>query len=374
VFHELKISFSEQIVIFINQSLSVAPCSLFFSYLWFMSQFTDSWNIVKHLTFRRGWNLVLLKTSYWFSRLTRKANTWGNPFSLSIEPTTACNLGCPECPSGLKQFTRPTGKLNLDLHEKILSQVSSSVFYINYYFQGEPFLHPQFLDLIRQAKKHKIYTATSTNAHFIDQKKAEEIIDSGLDRLIISIDGLTQETYENYRVHGNLAKVIEASKLLIEAKEAKASATPHLIFQFLAVKPNEHEIPAIFTLGNEMGIDEVRIKTAQVYDYENGNPLIPENEKYSRYKRQTDGTYKLKYATGNHCWRMWSGSVLTWDGKVVPCCFDKDAQHVLGSVETSNFQTIWKDKKYRNFRQAILTGRNQIDICQNCSEGAKVFQ
>src|SRR5574343_135987 len=141
-----------------------------------MSQFTDSWNIFKHLTFRRAWNLVLLKLSYWFSRLTRKANTWGKPFSLSIEPTTACNLGCPECPSGLKQFTRPTGKLNLDLHEKILSQVSSSVFYINYYFQGEPFLHPQFLDLIRQAKKHKIYTATSTNAHFIDQKKAEEII------------------------------------------------------------------------------------------------------------------------------------------------------------------------------------------------------
>lgn len=339
-----------------------------------MSQFTDSWNIFKHLTFRRAWNLVLLKLSYWFSRLTRKANTWGKPFSLSIEPTTACNLGCPECPSGLKQFTRPTGKLNLDLHEKILSQVSSSVFYINYYFQGEPFLHPQFLDLIRQAKKHKIYTATSTNAHFIDQKKAEEIIDSGLDRLIISIDGLTQETYENYRVHGNLAKVIEASKLLIEAKKAKVSATPHLIFQFLAVKPNEHEIPAIFTLGNEMGIDEVRIKTAQVYDYENGNPLIPENEKYSRYKRQSDGTYKLKYATGNHCWRMWSGSVLTWDGKVVPCCFDKDAQHVLGSIQTSNFQKIWKDKKYHNFRQAILTGRNQIDICQNCSEGAKVFQ
>ena len=90
--------------------------------------------------------------------------------------------------------------------------------------------------------------------------------------------------------------------------------------------------------------------------------------------RQADGTYKLKYATGNHCWRMWSGSVLTWDGKVVPCCFDKDAQHVLGSIETSNFQTIWKDKKYHNFRQAILTGRNQIDICQNCSEGAKVFQ
>lgn len=298
---------------------------------------------------------------------------WGKPFSLSIEPTTACNLGCPECPSGLKQFTRPTGKLDLDLHQRMLDQVSKSVFYINYYFQGEPFLHPQFLELIRQAKKHKIYTATSTNAHFIDQKKAEEIIDSGLDRLIISIDGLTQETYENYRVHGNLAKVIEATKLLIITKKEKRSVTPHLIFQFLAVKPNEHEIPAVFTLGKEMGIDEVRIKTAQLYDFKHGNALMPENENYSRYKLQSDGTYKLKFKTGNHCWRMWSGSVLTWDGKVVPCCFDKDAKHVLGSLENTDFNTIWNDKKYKAFRQAVLTGRNQIDICQNCSEGGKVF-
>ena len=255
----------------------------------------------------------------------------------------------------------------------MLNQVDKSVFYINYYFQGEPFLHPQFLELIRQAKKHRIYTATSTNAHFIDQKKAEEIIDSGLDRLIISIDGLTQETYENYRVHGNLAKVIEATKLLVEAKRIKQSTTPHLIFQFLAVKPNEHEIPAVHSLGKELGVDEVRIKTAQLYDYKFGNPLMPENEQYARYKKNLDGTYSLKYKTGDHCWRMWSGSVLTWDGKVVPCCFDKDAQHVLGSLDKMDFNTVWNSEIYSNFRKAVLTGRNQIEICKNCSEGAKVW-
>lgn len=338
-----------------------------------MSKTKDTFNILNHLSARRVWNLFALKSSFYISRISKKAVLWGSPTSLSIEPTTACNLGCPECPSGLKQFTRPTGKLNLDLHQKMLGQVSKSVFYINYYFQGEPFLHPDFLELIRQAKKHKIYTATSTNAHFIDQKKAEEIIDSGLDRLIISIDGLTQETYQNYRVHGKLEKVIEATKHLIETKKQKNSPTPHLIFQFLAVKPNEHEIPAVFSLGKEMGIDEVRIKTAQLYDYKNGNSLMPENEDYSRYKLQSDGTYKLKYKTGNHCWRMWSGSVLTWDGKVVPCCFDKDAKHVLGSLENADFNSIWNDKKYRAFRQAVLTGRNQIEICQNCSEGTKVW-
>jgi len=333
----------------------------------------DSINITRQLNIYRMWNLFVLRWSYVISKYSKRDFHKGKPFSLSIEPTTACNLSCPECPSGLKQFTRPTGKLDLSLHKKMLAQVVRSVFYINYYFQGEPFLHPQFLELIKEAKKNKIYTATSTNAHFIDSKKAEEIVLSGLDRLIISIDGMTQKTYENYRIDGKLKKVIEGTERLIEAKKKLNSKTPHLIFQFLVVKPNEHEVPQIFELGKTMGIDEVRIKSAQLYDYQNGNSLMPENEKYSRYKLQANGTYKLKYRTGNHCWRMWSSSVLTFDGKVVPCCFDKDAQHILGSVEDTDFNEIWKNQRYSSFRTAVLTQRNQIEICKNCSEGAKVW-
>lgn len=338
-----------------------------------MGKFQDGINIVSHLNFYRVWNAVRLKFSYWHSKITKKNYHKGLPLSLSIEPTTACNLGCPECPSGLKQFTRPTGRLNVEFHEKMLRQVAKSVFYVNYYFQGEPFLNPNFLTLIKQAKQYKIYTSTSTNAHFIDKKKAKEIVQSGLDRLIISIDGLTQETYENYRVNGKLSKVIEGTKHLVAAKKQLKSRTPHLIFQFLAVRPNEHEIPQIDALAKEVGVDEVRIKTAQLYDYKNGNPLMPKNEAYARYKKNNDGTYSLKYKTGDYCWRMWSSSVFTWDGKVVPCCFDKDAQHVLGEMQQDDFQKIWHSKMYQNFRQAILSSRNSIEICQNCSEGAKVW-
>jgi radical SAM protein with 4Fe4S-binding SPASM domain len=338
-----------------------------------MSTIRDSIQIVKHVSLRRLINLFQLKFSYSISRLFKKSILWGKPYALSIEPTTACNLGCPECPSGLKKFTRETGKLDVGFHQKMLQSTGKQVFYINYYFQGEPFLNPQFLDLIKEAKRNKIYTATSTNAHFIDQDKAEEIVNSGLDRLIISIDGLTQKTYENYRVNGKLSKVIEASKLMVEAKQKLQSKTPHLIFQFLVVKQNEHEVKAVFELAKDLKIDEVRLKTAQLYDYKNGNSLMPEGEEYSRYKRKRDGTYVLKYETGNHCWRMWSSSVLTWDGKVVPCCFDKDAQHILGSVAETDFESIWESKKYQSFRKSILTNRNAIDICQNCSEGAKVW-
>lgn len=298
----------------------------------------------------------------------------GLPFAASIEPTTACNLGCPECPSGLKKFTRPTGKLSLEKHEEILDKLGNQLFYINYYFQGEPFIHPQFLNLIQEAHRRKIYTSTSTNAHFIDRNKAEEIIQSGLDRLIISIDGLTQKTYEQYRVNGQLSKVIEGTKHLIEAKKRLKSKTPHTIFQFLVVRPNEHEIDEVFKLAKEMDVDEVRLKTAQLYDFKHGNKLMPTNEKYSRYKKQKDGTFKPKYKLLDNCWRMWSSTVLTWDGKVVPCCFDKDAQHVLGDIaHFDNFSKIWKNRDYVSFRKAVFTDRKEIDICKNCSEGTKVW-
>jgi radical SAM protein with 4Fe4S-binding SPASM domain len=334
---------------------------------------SDNLNIVKHLTLPRIWNLVNLKVSYWRAKHLKQIINKGLPYAASIEPTTACNLGCPECPSGLKQFTRPTGKLNVEQHKDMLNNLGKQLFYINYYFQGEPFLHPDFLALIIEAKKRKIYTSTSTNAHFITKEKAEEIVNSGLDRMIISIDGLTQETYEQYRVHGKLNKVIEGSKHMVAAKKKLQSTTPHLIFQFLVVQPNEHEIDQVFELGKEIGINEVRLKTAQLYNYENGNTLMPKEEKYSRYKLGKDGKYKPKYKLLNQCWRMWSSTVLTWDGKVVPCCFDKDAKHVLGHVNEESFNKIWNSERYVNFRKSVFTNRQDIDICKNCSEGTKVW-
>ena len=200
----------------------------------------DTINLLKHLTLRRVLNLIGLYVSFILSRIVKRPIAFGKPFTVSIEPTTACNLGCPECPSGLKKFTRETGKIDLEVNRKLVRSIGTQLFYINYYFQGEPFLHPDFLELIKDAKKHNIYTSTSTNAHFITPKKAEEIVLSGLDRILISIDGTTQETYEQYRVSGKLTKVIEGTRALIDAKKNAQSTTPHLIFQFLVVKPNEH--------------------------------------------------------------------------------------------------------------------------------------
>lgn len=297
----------------------------------------------------------------------------GMPFSISVEPTTSCNLRCPECPSGLRSFSRPTGMLTLDTYQQIVDELADYLIYLILYFQGEPYLNRQLFDFIRYASERRVYTAISTNAHYLTPTNARKTVESGLSRLIISIDGTTQETYQNYRIGGKLEKVLEGTRNLIEAKKELKSQTPYTIFQFLVVKPNEHQINEVNALAKEYGVDYVAFKSAQVYDYENGNPLIPLNERYSRYKKQADGTYTIKNKLLNHCWKMWHSCVFTWDGKVVPCCFDKDAEHQMGSIQDVSFKEIWHSDEYNHFRRSILKGRNQIDICTNCTEGTKVW-
>lgn len=335
----------------------------------------DTLNLLSKLTLRRIWNALLVYFSFQLTRISGKPIQWGLPLSISFEPTTSCNLRCPECPSGLRAFTRPTGMLHSDFFSKTIEEIHKELLYLIFYFQGEPYLNPEFLQMVRFAHEKGIYTATSTNAHYLTDEKARETVESGLDRLIISIDGTTQEVYEQYRVGGQLHKVLEGARKIVYWKKKLKSRTPFIFFQFLVVKPNEHQLEEVKQLGKEIGVDQVRFKTAQVYDYANDpHQLIPSIGKYSRYKKDANGTMQVKSGLHNRCWKLWHANVITWDGLVVPCCFDKDATHRLGNLQTQSFREIWKSKTYFDFRNQLINGRKNIDICANCSEGLKVWE
>ncbi len=333
----------------------------------------DGLNFLSKLSPQRAWNALKVLGSYYESKWRGRAVHRGLPISISFEPTTSCNLRCPECPSGLRSFTRPTGMLEGDLFKRTVDELADSLLYLIFYFQGEPYLHPQFLELVQYAAQKKIYTATSTNAHYLTDSNARKTVESGLDRLIISIDGTTQDVYEQYRVGGKLEKVLEGTKNVIRWKKALKSKTPHVVFQFLVVRPNEHQIDQVRQLAKELGVDEVGLKTAQIYDYENGSPLIPTIEKYARYAKQSDGKYLIKNAMDDSCWKMWHSCVITWDGLVVPCCFDKDAHYRLGDVKTQSFKSLWRGQKYQQFRASLVRSRSEIEMCKNCTEGTKVW-
>src|SRR6201992_2772356 len=279
----------------------------------------DTINLLSKLTARRLFNGMKVLSSYYLSKWTKKAIQWGYPVSISFEPTTSCNLRCPECPSGLPPFPRPTGMLENSFFRQTIDQLSKDLLYLIFYFQGEPYLNPDFLEMVAYASAKGIYTATSTNAHYLNDRNARRTVESGLDRLIISIDGTTQDVYEQYRVGGRLEKVLEGARNIVRWKKELKSKTPFVFFQFLVVRPNEHQLDDIRRLAAEVGVDEVRFKTAQVYDYRNDpHQLIPQNEKYSRYRRDGKGNTQFKGSLDNHCWRLWHTTVITWDGLVVP--------------------------------------------------------
>jgi len=333
----------------------------------------DGIQMASKLTWRRAGNAAKIIQSYHFSKARKKPAIQGMPISISMEPTTSCNLRCPECPSGLRSFTRPTGMLDPLLYKKVIDQLAPTLSYLTFYFQGEPYLHPEFLQMVEYASSKGIYTATSTNAHFLHEEAALHTVKAGLDRLIISLDGTTQNAYASYRIGGSLSKVIEGTRNIIAAKKKLKSKTPQVIFQFLVVGPNEHQIPEVHRLAKELQVDKVILKTAQIYDYEKGSVLIPKQARFSRYRKNSDGSYSIKNKMDDHCWKMWHSCVVTWDGKVVPCCFDKDAHFVLGDLKKNSFAEIWNGEAYNRFRQSLLVSRKEIEMCRNCTEGSKVF-
>jgi MoaA/NifB/PqqE/SkfB family radical SAM enzyme len=324
--------------------------------------FQDSLNLISGLTPKRLTNSAKVLSSYYFSRMIGRPAMRGLPISIAIEPTTSCNLRCPECPSGLRAFTRPTGMLSEALFQKVIDELAPTLSYLTFYFQGEPYLNAGFLNMVSYAVAKGIYTATSTNAHYLNESQARNTVASGLHRLIISIDGTTQEAYEAYRVGGTLTKVLEGARNVIKAREDLRLRTPHIAFQFLVVRQNEHQIADLYKIAKDVGVDQVLLKTAQIYDYEKGSDLMPLNGKYSRYKKNASGSYEIKNELLDHCWRMWQSCVVTWDGRVIPCCFDKDAHHVLGNVHSGSFRDIWFSDAYNDFRRNLMVSRKEIDM------------
>jgi radical SAM protein with 4Fe4S-binding SPASM domain len=327
----------------------------------------------KNLQPLRVMNGIKVISSYYLSKLIKQPIQWGYPIAFSVEPTTSCNLRCPQCPSGLRSFTRETGSLELETYKNIIDQLYRTSGYITLYFQGEPYLNKNFNAIVNYAYQKKMYTATSSNAHYFNKENAESIIKSGIDRLIISIDGIDQETYSKYRIGGSIDKVIKGTQALVEAKKNLKSKTPHIIWQFIVFRHNEHQLEDIKKMAAEVDVDELSIKTAQIYEFETGNDLIPSNENYSRYKKDENG-YRFKNKLLNHCWKLWSSCVFTWNGQVVPCCFDKDAHYQLGSINSKSFKEIWQGDAYQKFRSQLVKGRKHIDICKNCSEGTSVWK
>lgn len=293
------------------------------------------------------------------------------PISYSIEPTNHCNLQCPECPSGLGTLTRPLGLLKQDDFKKLIDEIKDTAFYIQLFFQGEPYINKNLPEMISYAQSKNIYVAISTNGHFVNEKNVDYVLNNAPDKLIFSVDGLDEESYQKYRVGGTFEQADKGLRALIRRKKERRLQKPFVEFQFIVMKHNEHQLDDVKKYCKEVGVDKVVFKTMQISSYEHAVKFLPSNKKYRRYMLENN-SFKIKNEIKNHCFALWRTSVITWDGRVVPCCFDKDALNEIGIVNGRSFEDVWSSKEYSNFRNRILSSRKSVPMCTNCTEGLKV--
>ncbi|MBR1929059.1 MAG: radical SAM protein [Paludibacteraceae bacterium] len=291
------------------------------------------------------------------------------PTFISIEPANFCMLSCPECPIGAMKGHNSNNAMYFspDTLSKILDEIGDNLNVIIFHFQGEPLLNKQISQLIRMAKSYGIYTILSTNAQLLTSEMARQLINSGLDKIIVSIDGFTQETYQQYRIGGSLEKALAGLKFLRAAKETNRSDI-EIELQCLRLKSNEGQWAWLKQNYKSLGADTLTLKTAQFNNFRHGNRLMPTESKYSRYRRGKNGIYERKKPYHNFCYRLWSGCVIDAEGNVLPCCFDKNHRYIFGNITKESFVDIWFGKEANDFRKQLLHERKKIKMCLNCTE------
>ena len=295
-----------------------------------------------------------------------------SPLFISVEPAAVCQLKCPACPVGLRNNEKPIANsqklMSMPIWERTLSEVAKSAWVIQFYFQGEPLLNKDLPLMIREAHEAGLYTIVSTNAQALTPELAQALVASGLDRIIISMDGLTQESYSAYRIGGDLEKTKAAIRYLREAREKSQQLTANsqkliIELQCLRLRSNEHEWSDFKRLYKSLGADRLTFKTAQLYDYSDGHPLMPSNPRYNRYIKGSDGRYHRR-PLPKGCFRVWSGAVITTTGDLLPCCYDKAHAYAYGNIMNAHISELFNNDRATAFRR--LAFRQTPEICQEC--------
>ncbi len=220
-------------------------------------------------------NFIEIETSRILSLILRRPIVWGVPYIISVEPTSLCNLKCPECPTGSGILRRENANLDMKMYQKFIDGIKTNALHLLLYFQGEPLMNSDIFGMIKYATERRLYTVISSNGQFLDNETARRIIESGLDRIIISVDGTDQSTYEKYRAGGNLNRILEGTKYLNALKKEKRRLRPEIIFQFLVFRHNENQVNIFRDFGKRSGADRTWIKSAQVINPDRLVEIIP---------------------------------------------------------------------------------------------------
>lgn len=284
------------------------------------------------------------------------------PSFVTLEPTNHCRLRCPLCPTGSGRIRRPRGFADSSAVERAIDEIAPFAFRISFVGYGEPFLHRDLLAMVHRASCRGVLTSVDTSGTLLKtQSDVESIVESGLSEILVSLDGATQESLEKYRRNAVLEEVLQGIRSLIETRRRRRRRSPSVCLQFVVMKHNEHEIPAIRRVARDLGVDRLRLKTCTSWgapDPENYAPSDP------ALRRPTSRASK---SFSRRCLFPWQAMAIDWDGTAVPCCDDWDESVPLGNVfQDGGVRSVWQGERYADFRRRISTDRAGIPLCRDC--------
>jgi MoaA/NifB/PqqE/SkfB family radical SAM enzyme len=304
----------------------------------------------------------------------RPARPWGMPTLLQVEPTNRCNLHCRVCPVGTG-LGRSVGDMAPALFERIVDEVRDYALLLLFWDWGEPFLHPDACDMIRYARQAGLRVVASTNGHvFAGPRHTERVVSSGLDVLVFSVDGITQETYQHYRAAGKLDEVIEGIRNVVEARRRAGAETPFVNLRFIVMRHNEHELPRLRDFAASLGVDALTLRKFHA---------VPDRRMRSRWAEAdfvptqreyqlpvlTPGTLEPMRTRSNPCRNLWNCPTLHWNGAVCSCFMDWSESRPLGVFGPQSLREIWYGEAYRDLRTRFRRNWSTAPLCGECALG-----
>lgn len=295
----------------------------------------------------------------------------GYPYEWEIDTTNICQLKCPLCHTGLGTINRQKGVMHFETYTKIVDEIKDYCIWLTLYSWGEPFLNKQIDRFVAYANKANVATIISSNLNKpLTPQMAESLVKSGLDTLIVSLDGTTQEVYEVYRVGGHLDRVLDNIRLLVEKKKELGYKTPFIEWQFIVMRQNEHQIPDAREMARDLGVDNIVFKKVDFPHGEDDTEVARRWQPVGNMDYQREQPFDKPFAeTGRRCWRLWRSAVVNWDGGYAPCCYLTDADQDFGNVETHSIKEIWNNQHYISARD-LFKGKENPPVkvgCLNCN-------
>lgn len=316
---------------------------------------------LRHVTLKKLLNFFYAE----YNRLMKKSYVSSYPYILKIESTNICNLKCAYCYENRRmpcEGERSFGRMSLDDFKKIIDETGRYLFKINLYGFGEPFLFPETFGMIEYATKKNIGVGVSSNMNLEDALLPKRIVTSGLEVLIFSCHGATQESYGKFMVKGNMALAMRNIKRIIEEREKSGSKTPLIDWQFCITRFNQGEIESSKAMARELGINQIRFI----------KPFFPENadEEWisDLFPKNTPASPVWK---SKGCYWVYRSAYINYDGGLLPCCKDvRPLANDFGNVFNEGFKRIWNNESYRSSRSLIADPSDKniscCTICANC--------